>query len=486
MLAYRPSLLSLSLIVDIAFILYKIIYNINKERIQNNDDNFNSNDYSFNLFGIAILSSFTGILYGLTIPNQIEVTISFSVFILVFFGILFLTKKNLDQNVVCFLSFILGLITIIIPQTFILLRFRTSILPIFSFTKFWQPLTSSGRFYGEIVVWFESLGFYAGITIVIVWIHLIYVAYISKASSPKLRDAAINAIKFYLPPFASFLFINRVQFHNEARQDIIAFYPCWMIFSSIIFIFTFDSIVESVKSTIKPYSSSKKKDSSSSDIDEIEKDDQNSNKNENEAELLVNVHLRLTKNESQIEEAHLEEIQGIFVGWFIFIFIVTVSSSLIGFNRLRFRTTYAYTGNDKNLSDWIIKNTKIKDLFYMDSYNGFSGYSAVSSLSGRILIHDSSMISSLGQQNYFISPDKTPAMRVTQSLSRAGLMQDKWINKDLDNLASNLTVNELIPKLKYVINLKNTMSKFDFDKKNPGNWKLVYEVGNYMVYERMK
>lgn len=486
LLAYRPSFLSLSLIIDISFLLYKVIYVQNcqkgSEKKIVNDDFSNPTNYTFKLSNLSIISAFAGMLYGLTIPTQIEVTISFSFYLAVFFFFLFLIKGKFDHHLISLLSFVIGFASIFIPQIFILLRWRNCDQPIFSMVKFWLPLTVSGRFYGQIVIWFEALGVFSVMTVVVVWIHLLYVAFLSSSQSPKLKEAAIYVLKFYLPPFSSFLFINMVQFHGESRQNILAFYPCWMIYSSMIFICTFDSIVKSVKPTVRAVSSSKKRDSSSSENDEdFQVDDENRLKNKIESELIVNVHLR---SGNRAEDARVEEIQGILIGWFIFFYVITVASAMIGFHRLRSRRAYVYSTIDERLAEWIVLNTNIKDLFYVDP--GFSNgdYSPVYSLAGRVVVQDPALCP-FYRPNNFISAERSRDLKISQKLTRAGFVQDRLYQSEVFNLTQNLESKIMIPKLKYVINWKNSNPKFNFTPM-PENWKLAYDNGNILIYERLK
>lgn len=516
MFAYRPSLLSLSLIIDIVFIFYKVIYiNRSKKDANNKTLNNDSLNSKWNVFlsedsnkldkkGITIASLFSGGLYGLTIPTQIEVTISFSIFALSFFMILLITYYDMSQFLFNFLSFIIGFALVLIPQFFILLRFRDCNFPIFTFSKFWQPITSSGRFYGEIVSWYEALGVFAGITIVVSWFYIVYTVFFSSTSSGSMKEEAIFALKFYLPSFLSFLFINQIEFHGESRQNIIAFYPCWMIFASIMFLYTFDSIITSIKlrpmnspSTARKINQNKTQDNTSqnsnetknlsnSDDDEdneIENDDENAN--ESIIDYNLNVHIRLKDNGSLCEESHLEEVQGILIAWFSFFYILSISSAMIGFYRLSPRKSQAYYSDTIILSDWIIKNTKIKSLFYLDPSFEYQDYSAITSLSGRILIYDSSLCKSY-YPNSFITPDRSSNLRLTQRLARAGFRQLSYLANDVNSLAVNLTSKTLIPKLKYVINTKNSESKFNFSSTIPNNWRLTFDHGNIQVYERLK
>lgn len=476
LLAYRPSFMSLSLIIDISFLLYKVVYS-NGDKSNTKSELLNTDNYAFNLMGISFVSAFSGMLYGLTIPTQIEVSISFAVFLAVFFVILFLKKEAFDKKVANLLAFLIGFFLIFLPQVFILFRFRNCDVSIFTFKNFWQPLTLSGRFYGEIVIWFEALGIFAIITICVSWIHFVYVAFVSTCQSTKVKESAVYAIKFYLPSFCSFLFINKVQFHKESRQDIIAFYPCWMIFSSIIFIYTFDSFVESVKPTVKTVASKKKDSLSSDDSDEI----QNKTINKDETDLIINVHLR-NKN-TRSEESYLEEIQGILIGWFIFFFVITVASAMIGYSRLNSKMTSVYTKTDMNVSQWIISNTNIKDLFYIDPNLGQADYNALT-LSGRVVVQDPSQFFYYNP-NEFISSSRSYNLKATHKLSRAGFIQEKYYQDELLKLASNLTSNEIFPKLKYVVSWNNSNQVFKIHLSKPDNWKLVYDKDNVLIHERL-
>ncbi|OHT03293.1 hypothetical protein TRFO_29328 [Tritrichomonas foetus] len=302
LLAIRPSLMSISLIIDLTFFLHEI-FSSSPSSVSSNSSSSSHllNGSASNFKKGSFLFVAAGMLYGFTIPYQIEVTFSFSVFLILYIFINFfleiignirdvihgIKEYHKIKYLISFAIFAgIGFALVFIPHFFISLPKATS-ASFIQLKKYWYELTEKGTFYGNIVIWYENLGIFAFVSIILCWFEVFSV-----------KD--LKLLKFYIPSFSVFILANRIIFNDDSEQNIFAFYPCWMIFAVCVFVRTFVKFTKSIRN---------------------------------------------------------DETKGIIIAWGTFLFALSVVSAMIGYKRLRNTYTPALPLNSQEIHEFFLSNT---------------------------------------------------------------------------------------------------------------------------------
>ena len=195
--ALRPSQFSLSIVISIFLILtisplgrYEMIY--------------------------------LGVLVGFLPAIQHQVFICTILYLAIFWGLTFPYHERKSTNEK--LKFhIIFLISFGATSFFPLLHYFPKSNRVQMITKetFWNNYSNRGAFFAPIQVWYDALGFFPLITLVISWFFL------NK-----------RFLRFYIPSVIVFLFCNYYKFEGYPRHSIIVFYPFWITLASIVFMHT--------------------------------------------------------------------------------------------------------------------------------------------------------------------------------------------------------------------------------------------------------
>jgi hypothetical protein len=185
---------------------------------------------------------------------------------------------------------------------------RDTTIPVCVFEPFWHQAAQRGRFFPALAVWWHSLGLFALVTIVIPW------PFVDR-----------RLLKVYIPSMAVFLFANACRFQGDPRQNIVLFYPFWMVVATIVFVDVFRGIAAVLPS---------------------------------------------------------EELQGIAIGAGIFVFAVSIASAIVGFANLTGLTANVWTSDALEVAEWIVANTP-RDALFVASNGDFD---VVCQLAGRVQV----------------------------------------------------------------------------------------------------
>jgi hypothetical protein len=98
-------------------------------------------------------------------------------------------------------------------------------------SRFWQPLVDRGVFFPKVTVWWDALGAFAVITLIVAWFGMDW-----------------KMFRLYGPSIVVFVLANRFQFQGYSRMNVLAFYPYWVSVGSIVFFSFFKKVGERLKS----------------------------------------------------------------------------------------------------------------------------------------------------------------------------------------------------------------------------------------------
>lgn len=292
--ALRPSQLSLSLILSMLIIITEI-----------------------NPLGPIDMAAL-GIIVGILPAIQHQVFISAIIFLIAYWVITlpFLRGKRQNrQNIQNIGTYILKyygtfLLSFGIISFFPLIHYlpRANRYQMIFRNDFWDSLTEQGRFFAPIQVWFDALGFFPLFTLFLCW----FTIYRNK-----------KLLHIYIPSLFIFIIANHYRFQPYIRQNIVVFYPFWIISASIVFIYTVSKFSKMPKS---------------------------------------------------------EEAQGVLIGLFGFLYLCSIWSSVLGYYRLRNRKIQAWNDEMMTMANWISENTPIKAVFISST----TDFDIVSVLAGKV------------------------------------------------------------------------------------------------------
>jgi hypothetical protein len=94
-------------------------------------------------------------------------------------------------------------------------------LPLCQRSNLWDDLTERGIFFAPICLWWGALGIFGVVTLCVCWF------FVDK-----------HILKIYLPAMVVFLLGNFFNFQCMPRDNILLFYPGWMLAASVVFIAT--------------------------------------------------------------------------------------------------------------------------------------------------------------------------------------------------------------------------------------------------------
>lgn len=205
-------------------------------------------------------------------------------------------------------------------------------------------------------------------------------------------------LHIYIPSLFIFILANYYRFQPYIRQNIIVFYPFWAISSCIVFMYTVSKLSKMPKS---------------------------------------------------------EEVQGVLIGLFGFLYLCCIWSAALGYYRLRNRKTQAWDDEMMKVANWISQNTPTKAAFI----SSLTDFDIVAVLAGKVsCIHNPKVAWIDGFQ---------PVQK----------------EEDISLILEGSTSPKLLPKVKYVLSYKNERRRH-FEQSKTGNWTKIYSTDNYILYQR--
>lgn len=205
-------------------------------------------------------------------------------------------------------------------------------------------------------------------------------------------------LNVYIPSTAIFLFANFYRFQPYVRQNIIVFYPFWMSIACIVFIYTLSRISKMPRS---------------------------------------------------------EEAQGVLIGLFGFLFLCNITSSALGYYRLRTKSTIAWNKDMMEVANWIADNTPKKTVFI----SGSADFDLIPVLAGKVAILQNAKLAWI---NGFLPVQK---------------------ESDIEKLLKSPSL-PILPKVKYILNNEDSIDSRYFANAQTSNWTKVYSKGPYTLYQR--
>jgi hypothetical protein len=162
--------------------------------------------------------AFVGITLGILPAVQHQAFICGLIWFAIFIALHYRKTKKKWKEIAMELATLVVFFALVATAPLVHYLPRQNRTPMAISARFWQPLTSRGAFFPLITLWWDALGAFSVVTILIAWIAM---------------DAKM--FKLYLPSFAVFLVANYVQFEGYSRMNVVAFYPYWMSVGSIVF-----------------------------------------------------------------------------------------------------------------------------------------------------------------------------------------------------------------------------------------------------------
>ncbi|EAY22772.1 hypothetical protein TVAG_477010 [Trichomonas vaginalis G3] len=150
-----------------------------------------------------------------------------------------------------------------------------------------------------------------------------------------------------------------------------------------------------------------------------------------------------------------EESKGVLIGIFIFVYLASIGSGLLGFKRLIGSKKEMYGSDSEKAAEWIVQNTPKKALFGCEE----NDFNVVSSLSGKVLYSGNDRL------NYL-----------------AGFV-DIGMRKESRQLLSNPESTEFAAKMEYAVNVGGFSQPW-YINDGIGNWTLEKEIGQYHIFKR--
>jgi hypothetical protein len=234
---------------------------------------------------LALVGMLTGILPAV----QHQVFLCTIIYLAVFLAVNFaLERKKLPEflGMVVFFA-----ITVAVPLVHYLPRRNRA--PMVAREVFWADLVDRGVFFPQFMVWWQALGVFF-VTVVVFPVFVL---------DKKL-------LKFYGPSLVVFLFLNGYRLQPYSRQNIIGFYPLWMIPASIVFFVVFKRLQARFES---------------------------------------------------------EESKGFVIGLGVVIFFVSIFSGILGVRSLRNSISEEWNPQIEKVANWIAANTPRKAVFISTS-----------------------------------------------------------------------------------------------------------------------
>jgi hypothetical protein len=235
--------------------------------------------------------AFAGVVLGILPAVQTQVFLCALIYRFVWFGLWFALegKKSKLGDFIQFGIFF-GAVAVLPLIHYIPRRNRTSMI---IREDFCRGLRDSGVFFAPVAVWWDALGLFFVVVIIFpFW----------------LGD--VQLIKFYLPGLVVFAFLNRYRLQPYYRQNVLGFYPLWMIPGCIVFFSTIRKLEEKFKS---------------------------------------------------------EEVKGLVIGLGALVYVLSIASGLLGVRNLHDKRFEAWTPDMEALAKWIAGNTPKNAVFITSS-----------------------------------------------------------------------------------------------------------------------
>jgi hypothetical protein len=275
--AHRPSQLSLALVIGIFLALAK---SVGKREM-----------------------AFVGVILGILPAVQHQVFMGAIAWLVVFFGVRFL--KGRRDPPVCFAVFgaffgIVGAVPLLhyLP--------RSNHLPLVIRERFWHSVSHSGGSFPWLTVWWQSLGLFGLLSLTVAWFFI---------------DRRLT--KLYIPSAALFVLANAYKFQGYSRQNIIVFYPFWVVMAVVVFFAAVEALCR---------------------------------------------------------RAAGDEVQGVVIGIALVVFVTSVASGVLGYIQLRNARQEVWDEDGAHVADWVVRNTPRKAVFIATTGH----FDAVSQLAGKV------------------------------------------------------------------------------------------------------
>jgi hypothetical protein len=232
---------------------------------------------------------------------------------------------------------------------------RRNRAPMLTREDFWRNLDNAGVFFAPFAVWWDALGVFF---VVVVFVPIF------------VMDTKLS--KLYLPSLVVFAFLNKYRLQPYSRQNVIGFYPLWMIPGSILFVASIKRLQAGLKT---------------------------------------------------------EEGKGLVIGIGAILYLLSIASGLLGVRNLHNQQLELWTPEMEKLAVWIAGNTPRKAVFVTSS----QPFDPVVQLAGRVSYFQSARAAwSCG----FVTEDRENEIReFVMSGGEAGLRKAtyvfNWVNKSI-------------------------------------------------------
>ena len=175
--------------------------------------------------------AFVGMVLGLLPAVQHQVFIGAVIYVSLYVGFVLLMKQVKWREMAS--EFITFAVFFSIPGFFTLVHYlpRATNASLVTKNTFWEPLTKRGAFFAPLAVWWQALGPFVVVVLVVSWFVI-------------QRDL----VMLFAPACVVFVIGNLYQFQEYNRHSIILFYPLWMTPAVIVFVATFEQLVAMIRS----------------------------------------------------------------------------------------------------------------------------------------------------------------------------------------------------------------------------------------------